>query len=284
MKKIEKYIYLVLGLILIVVIACSVTYIIATNNNNTETNEEPNNQEGNNSEESITLSESELEEYLSYVPIDTENYLNRNVYKASVNLDSIDKTLLRDMGIIKISNCFDNDTCPFDTSNEILIKIDLFPYYENNVTTKYIPLTYLNELLHQMYNYELTNLENASSIEDSFDAGGMSYIYQDGYFLSLTGGSSGGEHISVLDNYEATEEELVIYEYAAYYDSFENKLIDYHTTVETDLGGWCGNTTYEEKMIILQNYLEEHKTEFTLYKHTFKKNDTGYYWYQTEIT
>lgn len=56
MKKTEKYIYLVLGLILIVVIACGITYIITTNNNETETKEEPNNnQEENNNNEEPTL-------------------------------------------------------------------------------------------------------------------------------------------------------------------------------------------------------------------------------------
>ena len=52
MKKAEKYIYLVLGIILVVVIACGITYIIATNNNKTETKEE-NNEQNNNQEEPI---------------------------------------------------------------------------------------------------------------------------------------------------------------------------------------------------------------------------------------
>ena len=47
MKKTEKYIYLVLGIILVVVIACGITYMIATNNNKTETKEEPNNNDNN---------------------------------------------------------------------------------------------------------------------------------------------------------------------------------------------------------------------------------------------
>lgn len=43
MKKTEKYIYIVLGIILVVVIACGITYMIAINNNKTETKEEENN-------------------------------------------------------------------------------------------------------------------------------------------------------------------------------------------------------------------------------------------------
>ena len=59
MKRAEKYIYLVLGIILIVVIACSITYIVATNNNKTETKEEPNNnQEENNNEDEQVLKDS----------------------------------------------------------------------------------------------------------------------------------------------------------------------------------------------------------------------------------
>ena len=59
MKRAEKYIYLVLGIILIVVIACSITYIVATNNNKTETKEEPNdNQEENNNKDEQVLKDS----------------------------------------------------------------------------------------------------------------------------------------------------------------------------------------------------------------------------------
>lgn len=43
MKKAEKYIYLVLGIILIVVIACSIIYVVKTNSNKTEIKEENSN-------------------------------------------------------------------------------------------------------------------------------------------------------------------------------------------------------------------------------------------------
>ena len=281
MKKTEKYIYIVLGMILVVVIACGITYMIATNNNKTETKEENNGQNNNqeeNKEETITLSESELEDYVSYVP--------NELYKQQItNINTIDKSILRNTALIISSEClYEEETnCPFDTSEGIPIKIDLFPYYENNVATSYIPLTYLNELLHKMYNYELSNLENAKSIDDIFNAGGMAYIYQDGYFLMLGGGQTTGEHINLIESYETNDKNLIMYEYAAYYDSLENKLIDYYKETETDLGGWCGNTSGEERIQILSNYLNDHKDEFTLYKHTFKKNDSRYYWYSTEI-
>ena len=43
MRKAEKYIYIVLGIILVVVIACSITYMMIVNNTKTETKEEENN-------------------------------------------------------------------------------------------------------------------------------------------------------------------------------------------------------------------------------------------------
>ena len=54
MKKVEKYIYIVLGMILVVVIACGITYMMIANNNKTETKEEEkNNNETNEQEPTI---------------------------------------------------------------------------------------------------------------------------------------------------------------------------------------------------------------------------------------
>ena len=274
---------------MVVVIACGITYMIVTNNNKTETKEENNNnnnnEQNNNQEEQISLSEEELKQYLSYVPNELEN-MTSSVYKQKITtLNTVDKNLLRNIALIISSECLNKEenNCPFDTSVEIPIKIDLFPYYENNVATKYIPLNYLNEILHKVYNYKLVNVENTVNAENIINAGGMGYIYQDGYFILVGGGSTSVKHINLIENYEANNENLIIYEYATYFDPMENKLFDYYTEKETVIDDLLENITYEEKIIILKDYLKEHKDKFTLYKHTFKKNDTGYYWYSTEV-
>ena len=280
MKK-NTLLYIIIT-ILLIIIAVGVTYIILNNKNEEEVIEPNDKEEDNNKEEEnyeqVILNDEELEKYLSYVP--------NELYKKQIaNINTIDKNILRNTALIIASECLyeEKTNCPFDTSKEIPIKIDLFPYYENNIATSYIPLTYLNEVLHEMYNYELNVVENAKSIDDVFSAGGMAYIYQDGYFLLLGGGQTTGVHINLIESYKVNDENLIIYEYVAYYDSFENTLNDYYTNKETDLNGWCGNTSGEEKKELLDNYLNDHKDEFTLYKHTFKKNNTGYYWYSTEV-
>ena len=279
MKK-NTLLYVIIT-ILLIVIAVGITYIIMNNKNNeeiTEPSNNDNNQEENNDEQ-ITLSESELQEYLSYVPIE-DGYVHDVYQNKYTNIQNIDKAILRNMALIKASDCLYKEyTCPYNHEKEIEIEVNYDTYSETVVTNNYIPLEYINKLLHQMYNYEISALKEKTIL----NAGGMGYIYSNEYFIMIGGGWAATEHISVLDDYNANEEELVIYEYGAYYDSFENKLYDYYTEKETDLGNLSENTSYDDKMTMLHNYLKEHKTEFTLYKHTFKKNDTGYYWYSTEI-
>lgn len=239
-----------------------------------------NNNVENNKTETIKLSEKELAEYLTYIPQDSE-YADRNVYKnTKITIETVDKTLLRDYILNISSNCLESNSCPFDISKSITItgNFDFTELSQN--TNSYIPLTYVNKQLTKMYNYELTNLKNATSIEDEFTAGGMGYIYQNGNFILTGGGSTGGSHISLLENYNATKEELVIYEYAALYSSEfngeENKydINDYYNKYSVQVTG---------KNFNFKQYLKEHKDKFTKYKHTYKKNDTGYYWYSTEV-
>ena len=284
MKK-NTLLYIIIT-ILLVVIAVGITYIVIDKKNNPSTTKENNkaneNDNKNNEEEKITLSEEELEKYISYVPND---FNNNSVYqKNNTNINSINKDLLRDMALIEASKCLDinKSTCPFDTSRELIINIDSLRE-EQPVATSYVPLTYVNELLSKMYNYELNNIKNATNIEDKFFAGGMGYIYQDEYFILIGGGTNWKEHISLIEKYETNNNELVIYEFAAYYNEFNNKIGNYFTNEESDFGGWCGNTSKEEKNDLLINYLKEHKNKYPKYKHTFKKNRMGYYWYSTEV-
>ena len=248
MKKTEKYIYLVLGIILVVVIACGITYMIATNKK-TEIKEK----------QRITISEDGLKEYLKYVPKDIMNE-NQNMYINPQNSDDLSTETLLGATL----NYADNYT-DLRISTELG---DEFLFSKEKI----------NELMQKMYNKKIPKLE------DEIKFGCVFYSeYDNNNYIQSGGCGSENIHLNKIDSYLATEGELIITEYAAYYDSFENTLNDYYTNKETDLGGWCGNTSSEEKIEILDNYLDAHKDEFTLYKHTFKKNDTGYYWYSTEI-
>ncbi|CDF11360.1 unknown [Mycoplasma sp. CAG:776] len=265
MKKTEKYIYLVIILILLVVISCGITYILATNKNNEETkeenNESNNKQEGENNnqnnEEEITLSEEELKEYLKYIPKDIINE-EQNMYINPKQNDNLSNQLLLGATLNYADNYTDlrKET---ESGDEFL-----FPKDE------------IRKLMKKLYDKEIVSIKE-------LEFGCVIYSEDNNNYKQSGGCGTDVEHISSIKEYKATKNELVIYEYAAYYNEFDNKIGNYYTSEEMDLDGWCGNTSYEEKKEILENYLKVHSDEFTLYKHTFKKNDTGYYWYSTEI-
>ncbi len=282
MKNIERSIYIVIIIILVGVICCTTTYIFTTKNN--KTNEINNNNETKDNEnnkpqenEKITLTNEELAKYLSYVPVGDVEYKGAYERKNTL-LNQIDEKLL----LAPVFSGYSNDN-----SKEILVNRDVACEYpdlcppEGFMTDNYIPLDYVKQELKKMYNYELKNLKNATSPNDIINIAGRAYYYENGNFVALYGGGPYGAHISYMDSYEAVDNKLVIYEYAAYFD-MKNKLKDYYTSKIKDLSGWYGNTTFEEDKSIVSVYLGNHKEEYTKYKHTFKKNNTGYYWYSTE--
>lgn len=304
MKKIEKkYIFGALGIILVIVLTSEITYLsIKNKTDNKEPSsgvlkdpdkpqpQEPNTPiEPNKPEENITLSNQELEKYLSYIP-----YYNQtdNAYVSKLkDYQTIDKDFLKIAIINSIQECFDNDEikCPFNHSTPKKIKAKM-KYYEGDETPNYIPLDYINKILLEQYNLELTDLKNSlNDDEDGMQIGGMTFIYEDGYFLRLNGGGGYEQStiIKLLDSYTATKDELIIYEYAANHqklsETFEeiNSLVDYRNGKKIDLTNTCNDSQTENNCAL--NILKQQKNTYTKYKHTFKKNKTGYYWTKTEV-
>ena len=247
MKK-NTIIYIII-VILLCALTGSITYIVATTNNKTETKEE----------KRLTISEEELKEYLKYIPKDIMNE-NQNMYINPQNSDELSIGTLLGATL----NYADNYT----NLRQETEYGDTFLFSKNEI----------NNLMSKIYNKKPASFKNEIEYNCVFYS-----EYDNNYYLQSGGCGTNIEHISSIKSYTATEDELIIHEYAAYYDILENQLIDYYTKKETNLGGWRGNTTYEEKIAVLKNYLYDHQNEFTLYKHTFKKNDTGYYWYSTEL-
>ncbi|MBE6154984.1 MAG: hypothetical protein E7163_05415 [Firmicutes bacterium] len=274
MKKIEKYIYVVIALIIGAVLASTVTYIVMDKKYDNHNNNEQN--ENNSNNEQISLSDEELHEYLSYIP--TRNIKGMSLYeKKYTNVKTISEVELIEQ-VLSNSLCWDNNSCPFDTSIKEM-PIDNFSY----PATVYFPLTYIKSELLKMYNYDLKSIKDGVSIKDSYDANGLGYIYQNGYFKCTGGGDNSGNHINYIEKYDISNESLIIYEYAAYYDYFRTEnFYDYYTdyyhyiSIEE-------TKSYSSYLDYLANYLKNNKNDFTQYKHTFKNNDTGYYWYSTEV-
>lgn len=292
--------------IIITILACAltgtITYMFVNNkdnkseikenknNSNHQNNNEENNSNQNNKEEEITLSSTELENYLKYIPFDIDGKVYRKEFS---NIQNIDKNLLLDNLITNIVNDGEydfNNNKKIKHNKELLCNeksnyfVDYCPNDEQFLPTQYyIPLSYINIKSKKMYNKELTGFQNTQISDEALNIKGVSYYYQDGNFISTpygSGGENNVERVNLLDTYELTDKELIIYEYVAYYfldfDGIGNvwTIGDYYNNYKISIN---------DADLEFNNYLKENKTKFTKYKHTFKKGTNGYYWYSTEV-
>ncbi len=274
MGKLEKYIYLVIILVLVTAIVSGSIYLVMRDkdNTNTDNNKEINdkdkesNDNKDNEKEEITLSEYELNDYLSYVPNINDNVVYK---KDEVSVSDYDTKALTEMALNNSYSCWEQKICDFDMNMNLKVNNASAFYYEGEYAGVYFPLDFINSKLNRMYNVKLSDVKESTSVDDVYNSG-LSYIYQDEYFLAIGGGYSGNKHVSLIDKYDVSYSEIVIYEVAAYYD--QDKMVDYYN-----------NYSVSVSSNDLSGYLKDNKDKFTKYKHTFKKNVTGYYWYQTEV-
>ena len=279
MKK-NTILYIIIT-ILLIVIAVGVTYIIMDNKNNEKVVEPNNNEEQENDnqdqEEQVTLTEEELIEYLSYVP--KNNLLSEfNTYETPSNINDLTDSVIISNALRVLTN-----NTNFD-SMEDSYTIEDFPDYSFDI--RYSSEEIIEQTL-KMYNYKVTNLTNVTSSnigEGMYGSTQFIFDYYNGYFYGINAcADCSDNHISKIKEYSATEEELIIYEYGAYLESemgenHNTRLVDYQTSKEENLENPCSSTENDYSC-----YYDDLLDEFTLYKHTFKKNDTGYYWYSTEV-
>ena len=278
MKK-NTVLYIIIT-ILLVIVAVGVTYIIMDNKNEEEVIEPSNNEEDSNkeeqNEEQITLSESKLQEYLSYV---TKNNLlsEFNTYETPSHINDLDDNVIISNALRVLTNNIDFDNM------EDSYTIEDFPNYSFDIRYS---LEELMELTLKMYNYKINDLNNVTSSnigEGMYGSTQFIFDYYNGYFYGMNAcANCSDNHVGKIKEYNATDEELIIYEYGAYLESemgenHNTRLVDYQTSKSEILNESCSSTEYD------YSCYDELLDEFTLYKHTFKKNNTGYYWYSTEI-
>lgn len=269
----KKYIYVIIAVVLVGVV--SVGVVIARKDDqklvddNTKT-------EDKHQEEKVTLSDSELQDYLLYVPKYIMDDNEEGVYYHPNNLEALSKKNLLGAAVYyanyyaKVGTNHTGD----DT---------------NLVWDKEYNKEDIEKFLSKLYNQPLVELKD--SADDSFVLYGcISEYYHNNKFYSGPGCVIDTIHLSVVDKYTATKDELVIYEYAAYVtwedkqDDIDYYIFDYKNGKKLKVEMPSDGALLDDKKVnIAKENLREHKAEFTKYKHTFKKNDTGYYWYKTEI-
>lgn len=126
-----------------------------------------------------------------------------------------------------------------------------------------------------------------------FSAGGCQVYYKnDAFAVGCSAGNNPPAKINKIDSYEIKDDELLIYEKALFIYELTTKTNNF---IDITL-----QTAYKEDNIIksfnVENYdannisteakefAEDNLDSANKYKHTFKKNNNGeYYWYSTEI-
>lgn len=283
---------IVLVVILIILVLCLGGYIVydkvLNKNNSEQTTENTNNNVPVNeitTEKNNTISEKDIHEFSSFVPYIA--YSQKNI-----NVNNIEQKVLITSILSIFDDCLDTTNCPISMDydkKEIEIKNAEEFTHGYNTTDKYVPLNYFNSLASKMYGKNFSNIEETKTLSSAYQTG-MTWIYQDGNFIRLSGGDNSNNFFNYIDGYEFANDDLIIYEYAAgddYFLSAGIKLCDIYTR-------YCAEFSKKEAGInddndmsyyysYLSNYLKEHKSNYTRYKHTFKHNSQGYYWYSTEV-
>ncbi len=270
MSKKEKIVYSVIIVILVAFIASGITYIVMKDKNS-ETLEESNNT--NNSivpnddkvekdeEEVITLSENELNKYLRYIPgeANCEDYVS-----GKCNAYVHDETYSSEVEIFYlIGNALGLLSDGADDLSVVGTYGDVY-----------------NSMI-KMYNMEF----DKKSLDDYnmiVHYGPYCYKINDDNFIASYCRSD-LEKATFADSYEVNDNNIVIYSYMSYFNSLggQDEVKDIYTNnvyyvTEKNSEGYIDND-------IVVKYMKNNKDKFTKYKHTFRKNEAGYYWYQTEV-
>lgn len=229
-------------------------------------------------EDNQNVEDSEIANYLSYIP----HYLplDYSVYFENANIEDVDQSVLIAMALGVGMNNYDAkrcsvDQCGYYLDNPIAIKYLYDDFEEPVYGLYYFTLEYINNILESMYNIRLSNLEETTSWDNVYAGYHGGFAFQDDYFLNCSSGIGENRyHVGFVDDWKIENSELIIYEIAAYRDTYTQTLTDYRNGYEITIDAYFPDEAL--------NTLRDNSEHFTRYKHVFKKNDNGYYWYSTE--
>ncbi len=133
------------------------------------------------------------------------------------------------------------------------------------------------------------NIENLNPQEFNYSGARVILfnISNKGYYVSFFGTDSPTlKKYSVIEKYDTNKDDLVIYEKMAIIEKIGDtvdlyKFHDKNSVKTLDYEG--KDMSYDEIDKDVEKYIKSNIDDFATFKHTFKKNDTGYYWYQTEV-
>ncbi len=237
MSNKSKYMIIAIWVIISLFLLSGAVYLLIKNI--------PKEKESDNEESKITITGSELNNYLKYIPKISTDYEGNLFYshnKRTIN-DIAEEDLVGTALRTKVNGTMELNT-------EVATKEEI------------------DELIKKMYNknIESNNLEFITDGINIYDLKNNKYIT-----INYT---NYPQYYEVITKHEINKEELIIYTHVAMKYPNDNSLYAPAGNIIKEFT----NANKEE----LVKYIKEHKEEFTLYKHTYQKNDTGYSWYSTE--
>ncbi|MDE5539165.1 MAG: hypothetical protein K2J20_01615 [Bacilli bacterium] len=302
----EQIPYIITIGVLLIVIAIGATYIVTMNNNqplvnNSNTNNknsndnkdeeqnntinDNNNQNSNNDskeDDSIKLSDNEIKKYLNYVPylkatpVDT---VYKDAYSGTHNqINTINKTILLYEAYYNTKEYrFSNwDDAPLIKNIEIEKGRHADGYYR---------VEDINSYLNKVFNI------SASVVPNEIKVPSRILFLQDDYYMAV--GVAGAERYYKYTgsyDYSIENDSLIIYEDALFYfvdyssietpDNVTYKIYKNTDDMHNEVNAIGSFEYIYESEVDLSKYTDK---ELTKFKHVFKKNDSGYYWYSTEV-
>ncbi|MBE5821766.1 MAG: hypothetical protein E7311_04165 [Clostridiales bacterium] len=276
MIKMKKFI---LGFVVAIVI-CGITFgvFIFVNKEKFIVKEKEivdnNNEIIDNKKENI-LSNEEIEEYLSYVPLmdefDRYSYgYNKDAYsKEKTIITELDERLLMKEAF-RLSEGVDGEPVYLNFSEKEPVEAD-----------GYVLVEEFNKTIKNLY-----NVDNVSTNKFVICGGSVQVDKSGKYYVSLygAGGWKMQKESKVID-YEIINDMLIIYEKAGFVIVDDCGIGDLLIMKTTDNTNPFKRYTEDSSMSPDEalNYVKENFNEFNTFKHTFKSNGDGYYWYSTEI-
>lgn len=279
-KKINKAIVIVI-ILLILIILSLIGYIIYDKIENDKTKQNLNNITTSSTitNKSNKLSDKELEEYLSYVPI--SNFYENDAYSGKkIDANKIEKNILYENVINKCENIKNiNESISTKYCNE-----------EECKHANHYNVSEFYDKLKTMYNINGKTLD----ITD-FDTTNYGVSKTNNYLIAVQNSSDTRfTKVNKIKNYKITENELIIYEQAGLIIEEGGFIGIYKYHIINDENPFVkkyqlSNDEDESKLLDYYNsakeYIEENINDFNTYKHTFKLNENNnYYWYSTELS
>lgn len=227
-----------------------------------------------NTEKKENITEEDIEKYLSFVPF-TTSLIGGAYTKEKQTIDTIDKNVIYEYLF--------NNLEEYSTNKKIL-SAEMCGESNYCQADKYILLNDFYNNMKKMYNLKIDN----NKLND-FNAEPYIVIKADEYYAGFLGAPI-PEYKKVNDKikYRFEDKLLIIYEQAGFIEISESNIniYKYNNEVIVKENNIAEMSPNEVEKIANESikFIKENIKDFPQYKHVFKINDKGdYYWYSTEL-